>query len=70
MSESIDIKLQLAAIVLAQEQSYPRAAERLNISVRTLAGRIRKLENYLELRSSIRPQPSDNRSGSIGCGRR
>jgi DNA-binding transcriptional LysR family regulator len=46
--ESIDIKLQLAAIALAQERSYPRAAERLNISVRTLGRRIRKLESFLE----------------------
>jgi DNA-binding transcriptional LysR family regulator len=48
MSESIDVKLQLAAIALAQEQSYRRAAERLNISTRTLGRRIRKLESHLE----------------------
>lgn len=47
MSESIDIKFKRAAIMLADEVSYPRAAEKLNISSAELRRQISALEAQL-----------------------
>jgi DNA-binding transcriptional LysR family regulator len=47
VSESIDIKLKRAAILLANELRYPRAAEKLNISSAELRKRISALEAQL-----------------------
>lgn len=50
MSESIDINLKRAAITLADELSYPRAAEKLKISSAELRKHISALEAQLYLR--------------------
>lgn len=47
MSESIDIKLKRAAIMLADELSYPHAEEKLNISSAELRKQIAALEAQL-----------------------
>ncbi len=47
MSESIDIKLKRAAIILADELNFPRAAEELNISSSDLREQISALERQL-----------------------
>ncbi len=47
MSEFIDIKLKRAAIMLADELDYPKAAEKLNISLAELKRQIFSLEAQL-----------------------
>ncbi len=47
MSESIDIKFKRAAIMLADESSYARAAEKLGISSEELRNEIYALEAQL-----------------------
>jgi DNA-binding transcriptional LysR family regulator len=47
VSESIDIKLKRAAIMLADELSYPRAAEKVNIASAELRKQISTLEAQL-----------------------
>lgn len=47
MSESVNIKLKRAAIVLANELDYPKPAERLNINVAELKKLIHSLEGQL-----------------------
>jgi Transcriptional regulator len=54
--ESIDIKLKRAAIMLADELSYSRAAGRLNISPVELKRQISSLEKRLYLRVFCRRQ--------------
>jgi DNA-binding transcriptional LysR family regulator len=49
VSESIDIKSKRAAIALADELSYPRASEKLNISLAELKNLISALETKLYL---------------------
>ena len=49
VSESINIKLKRSAIILADELSYPRAAEKLNISSVELRKQISVLEAQLYL---------------------
>lgn len=50
MPESIEIDMQLAAVTLAEERSYSRAAERLKITNTTLRAQITDLEKQLEFR--------------------
>jgi DNA-binding transcriptional LysR family regulator len=45
-----EIRLLQAAIVLAEELSFPRAAERLHIEQSTLSKRIHELEEQIDLR--------------------
>jgi DNA-binding transcriptional LysR family regulator len=47
VSESIRIRLQRTAIVLADELSYPRAAEKLNVASSDLRKQISGLEKQL-----------------------
>jgi hypothetical protein len=49
MSEFIEIELQLAAVTLAEELSYTRAAKKLNITQPVLRKQISGLERQLEL---------------------
>lgn len=49
MQPTIDSRLQLAAIVLAEELHYGRAAQRLHIAVSTLSKQISSLEERLRL---------------------
>lgn len=48
MTESIGIELQLAAVALAEELSYARAAQRLQITQSALRAKIAGLEKQLE----------------------
>jgi DNA-binding transcriptional LysR family regulator len=50
MTDSIDVKLLTAAIILARELNYTRAAKRLNISRSELNRQIVELENKLCLK--------------------
>ncbi len=56
MSESIEIKLKRAAIMLADELSYAQAAEKLSISSGELRKQISTLERQLYLRIFKRRQ--------------
>lgn len=47
MSESITIGLKRAAITLAEELDYPRAAEKLNTTSRKLRKQVSELETQL-----------------------
>jgi len=49
VSESIDIKLRRAALILADELNYPRAAEKLELSSAELRKQITALETRLYL---------------------
>jgi len=50
MSEFIEVSLQQAAVTLADELDYVRAAWKLGIGVSELDRRITELENRLDLR--------------------
>ncbi len=47
MTDSIDLEKKRAAIVLAEERDYPRAAERLHVTPAALRKQIAALESQL-----------------------
>ena len=47
MSSTVDIRLQRAAVALAAELNYARAAQRLHISQSALTKQIRELESQI-----------------------
>jgi DNA-binding transcriptional LysR family regulator len=52
LRSTIDSRLQLAAIVLAEELHYGRAAQKLHIAVSTLSKQIALLEEKLGMKDS------------------
>ena len=49
MTEFVEMKSQMAIVMLAEELNYARASERLNITQLELNRQITELENHLEL---------------------
>lgn len=49
MTEFVEMKFQMAVVMLAEELNYARASEKLNITQPELNRQITELENQLEL---------------------